>query len=312
MLQGHKHGRLVVQYDPATDSWAAIAEMSTARREHTAVAVGGSIYIIGGQNGAALASCEVYAVDSNSWGSVADMPPRSGHAAAALGTNIYVVGGWAPAGWDSGTATALVYDTAADSWSSLASMGASRNWRPGAAFVGSSLVVVGGRIGRFEGTDLDSAEAYDATTNTWATAAPMRAARHSTAAVALVWYMQNQRLTYPPGARRSLYLRCTSSSAASSWRWPAAPHPPVLEICHDGPGAPPEKISLPPFWVGGSALSHPPCRDLVDPWIVRTVVPRYLGYLGTKTNGSRMAAQPPSDESRRERHGPRSGAGWCD
>ena len=173
-------------YDPATDSWSAIADMgfATGRTDHTAVAVGGSIYVMGGDNGgSALSSCLVYSVASNSWSSsdswnIASMPTtRRNHAAAALGAKIYIVGG---NGRPSLDGLAAVYDTVANTWSSVASMGASRDYGPAAAFVGSSLVALGGGY-----PALASAEVYDIATGAWAEVSSMGMARVNTAAVAI-------------------------------------------------------------------------------------------------------------------------------
>lgn len=84
----------------------------------------------GSASGVAKSSCLVYSVASNSWSSsdswnIASMPTgRRNHAAAALGTNIYIVGG---TGRPPLHALAAVYDTVANTWSSVASMGASRD-----------------------------------------------------------------------------------------------------------------------------------------------------------------------------------------
>ena len=48
-------------YDPATNVWTAVAQMTTARRDHGVATVGGYLYAVGGFDGYnALATVECY------------------------------------------------------------------------------------------------------------------------------------------------------------------------------------------------------------------------------------------------------------
>ena len=68
--------------------------MPTARRALAAVAVGGTIYAIGGYDGAELTANEAYDPVSDTWSAKAPMPSaRGGLAAAAVGGTIYAIGG---------------------------------------------------------------------------------------------------------------------------------------------------------------------------------------------------------------------------
>ena len=54
----------VYVYDPQADAWAQLASMGTTRQEHTSAAVGGKLYVFGGQGGedgdGYLSTAEVY------------------------------------------------------------------------------------------------------------------------------------------------------------------------------------------------------------------------------------------------------------
>ena len=78
-----------------------------------------------------------------------------------------------------------MYDTADDTWASIASMAASRYNRPALVAIGSSLLVMGG-YSTLEGSVFDSAEAYDGAVDASTAVVPMGTAQQNTAAVAVV------------------------------------------------------------------------------------------------------------------------------
>ena len=60
-------------YDPQADAWTQLASMGTARRCHASAAVGGKLYVFGGQGGEDedyLSMAEVYDPASDSWAQV--------------------------------------------------------------------------------------------------------------------------------------------------------------------------------------------------------------------------------------------------
>jgi hypothetical protein len=72
-------------YDPASNSWRAIAPMGSKRQNLAAAVVGGLLYALGGSDGSSKSSCEVYDPASNSWRAIAPMgSKRHGPAAAVL------------------------------------------------------------------------------------------------------------------------------------------------------------------------------------------------------------------------------------
>jgi hypothetical protein len=72
-------------YDPASNSWRAIAPMVSKRRYLAGAVVGGLLYALGGYDGSGhLSSREVYDPASNSWRAIAPMGSKRCDLAAAV------------------------------------------------------------------------------------------------------------------------------------------------------------------------------------------------------------------------------------
>ena len=72
-------------YDPASNSWRAIAPMGSKRQCLAAAVVGGLLYALGGYDGSSVwSSCEVYDPASNSWRAIAPMGSKRQFLAAAV------------------------------------------------------------------------------------------------------------------------------------------------------------------------------------------------------------------------------------
>ncbi|MEQ1601434.1 MAG: DNRLRE domain-containing protein [Methylophilaceae bacterium] len=82
-------------YDPATDTWAVKANMTTARTYLSAQAVVGKIYAIGGYTGSlSLTNNEAYDTTANTWATKAALPVGTHFmGSATLGNKIYLLGG---------------------------------------------------------------------------------------------------------------------------------------------------------------------------------------------------------------------------
>ena len=118
------------EYDPAADTWKALAPMPTKRGSPVAVALNGKIYVIGG----------------------ATTPPNQPDVTAVHPARPHVVLG-----------TVEEYDPATDTWRARTSMPTPRNHAVGAA-VNGKVYVIGGRVGgAFIGiaADIDVVEEYD-------------------------------------------------------------------------------------------------------------------------------------------------------
>jgi N-acetylneuraminic acid mutarotase len=140
------------EYDPAADTWKALAPMPTKRGSPVAVAVDGKIYVIGG----------------------ATTPPNQPDVTAVHPARPHVVLG-----------TVEEYDPATNTWRARTSMPTPRNHAVGGA-VNGKVYVIGGRVGgAFIGiaADIDVVEEYDPATDKWgATRARMPTPRSAMAA----------------------------------------------------------------------------------------------------------------------------------
>src|SRR5499433_1687069 len=160
------------EYDPAADSWKALASMSTKRGSPVAAVVGGKIYVIGGRTGAAFISVatntnivEEYDPATDSWGaSKARMP--SARSAVASGTyrdRIYVAGGEFQDDSMMAAFRALeAYQPPTNSWAILPRMPVPRHGLAGGV-VGNRLHLVSGEVqsAGIEGMHLQS-DSHDA------------------------------------------------------------------------------------------------------------------------------------------------------
>src|SRR3954468_16619046 len=127
------------EYDPAADTWKALAPMPTKRGAAGAAAVNGKLYVIGGASMLAgskdtavhparahrsLTTVEEYDPATNTWRARAEMPtPRNHLGIGAVNGKIYVLGGRIGAAFISGGGNRLdlveEYDVAADSWNPI-------------------------------------------------------------------------------------------------------------------------------------------------------------------------------------------------
>lgn len=131
-------------YDPATNTWSAIASMNVARTQHPfAVWAAGKLYVGGGQGptvGTNLASVEVYDPAANTWTNLSPMgltPVRPGAAYHAGTGAIYVFMG------DVGGTRVLKYVIATDTWSSLVMAGSTPRTDAVAVTIGDTIYVTG-------------------------------------------------------------------------------------------------------------------------------------------------------------------------
>ena len=190
------------EYDPATDTWKALAPMPSKRGSPVAAVVGDKIYVIGGATTLpgttdpaispatpqlCLGTVEEYDPEKNTWRERNPMPtPRNHTTAGVVNGKIYVLGGRVGAAFIAlATDISVVeeYDPATDKW------GTPRARMPTArSAVGSG--VYNGRVyvagGEFQDTHMmatfRSVEAYDPATNSWTIMPSMPVSRHGLAA----------------------------------------------------------------------------------------------------------------------------------
>lgn len=188
------------EYDPANDSWRALAPLPTKRGSPVAVSAGEKMYVIGGAvTGAgqsavhparphtSVGAVEEYDPAANTWRARAAMPTARNHmVGGAIGGKIYVasgrVGGAFISGGSSNVGVIEAYDPATDTWSqALARMTNARSAGAGAVYNGR-LYITGGELqepGMM--ATFRSLEAYDPAANAWQTLQPMPVSRHGLA-----------------------------------------------------------------------------------------------------------------------------------
>ena len=176
-------------YNPLTDAWKQLSNMTTIRSMHGAAVLDGKIYVMGGAGSArgingdddTLSTAEVYDPQSDSWQPLADMASGRGRfAAAVVSGKIYAIGGESDA---VGTMAAVeAFDPLLGAWAGVASLSAARK--------DHAVAVVDGKIYAIGGLDsdhepVDSVEVYDTQAGIWKQVANMPCARyrHSASAV---------------------------------------------------------------------------------------------------------------------------------
>src|SRR5262245_31830975 len=189
------------EYDPAGDTWKALAPMPTRRGSPVAATVGGKIYVIGGASThpgssepavlptrphRSVTTVEEYDPATNTWRARSPMPTARNHAAIGVVNNkIYVIGGRLGAAFvsvSSPTDVVEEYDPATDQWGAVKA----RMPTPRSAVAWG---VYGGRIyvagGEYQDDKLMAAfralESYDPATNTWTVLPRMPVPRHGLA-----------------------------------------------------------------------------------------------------------------------------------
>jgi N-acetylneuraminic acid mutarotase len=190
------------EYDPAGDTWKALAPLPTKRGSPNAVAHKGRIYVIGGAGvhpgskavdihparpHRALDVNEVYDPATNTWEKRNPMPTARNHAAAGMvNDKIYVIAGRLGAAFitrASNTDVVEEYDPATDQWGPLrAPMPTARSAVSWGTYKGR-IYVAGGeeRSGGPWQRTFRAVEAYDPKSNSWSQLPPMSFPRHGMA-----------------------------------------------------------------------------------------------------------------------------------
>ena len=183
----------VWEFDPAADSYKALAPMPVKRCSAQAEEVGGKIYVIGGleplENGLGTRVTgrnEMYDPATNTWTTRSPMPTSRNHAFSGVVNNkIYVIGGRIGAGNIPATTNIDVveeYDPATNLWGSIKDRMPTARSGGGAATYNGKIYVGGGELqNRQLAAAFRALEAYDPASNTWEILPSMPSARHGNA-----------------------------------------------------------------------------------------------------------------------------------
>jgi N-acetylneuraminic acid mutarotase len=190
------------EYDPAADSWKALAPMPSKRGSPVAAAAGDRIYVIGGATmppgsketavhsarpHVSVGTVEEYDPATNTWRQRTSMPtPRNHATAGVVNGKIYVIGGRVGGAFiTSGSSNVDVveeYDLATDAWGSARAKMPSARSAMASGVHGGRIYVTGG-----EGQNAQmmytfrALEAYDPASNSWTVLPSLPVSRHGLA-----------------------------------------------------------------------------------------------------------------------------------
>jgi N-acetylneuraminic acid mutarotase len=189
------------EYDPAADTWKALAPMPSKRGSALAAVVNDKIYVVGGATTlpgsketavfpthphTSVGTIEEYDPAANTWRERTAMPTPRNHAAiGVVAGKIYVIGGRVGAafiGLASDISVVEEYDPATDQWSGpRARMPIARSAIGAAVYRGRIYVAGGEYQDPHMMATFRAVEAYDPASNTWSEMPPMPVPRHGLA-----------------------------------------------------------------------------------------------------------------------------------
>jgi hypothetical protein len=192
--------RSAERFDPDHGEWRPAKAMTDARTAHTAVQLAtGVVLVVGGvapvgaADDPALAFCELYDPDHDTWATTGTLSRgRRQHRATLLsGGAVLVTGGTAPG--SPGAApfdpfaqrTVERFDPATGAWTFVKPMPSGRALHRAVALPDNQLLVVGGAASDRDESGFRSALVYDASEDEWTPVPGLRDGRWSFAALAL-------------------------------------------------------------------------------------------------------------------------------
>ncbi|HPM36898.1 MAG TPA: kelch repeat-containing protein [candidate division Zixibacteria bacterium] len=204
-------------YDPLTNSWSALAPMTTRRTGLAVVALRGKIYAIGGyQEGHSpqvMNIVEVYDPATNTWSPGTPMQmTRCAFNCAVVNDKIYAISGLDGTG--GATETSEVYDPDTDTWTYIAPIPKKRSWSACDTLDGQ-VAIVGGYLPYDLYPDLWF---YDPMTNTWSqSSASLPTPRHACGGASLngTLYVVGGGLGYDPSVLNTVEAYEISSVAVA-------------------------------------------------------------------------------------------------
>lgn len=149
-------------FDTSTRTWTAGPDLLVPVNHAMAATVSAAVYVFGGYDSAGNAFAGGFRLTDSGWQSVANLPePRAAGTAAVVNGRVYIAGGIGQGGVLA--SQMLVYDAAANTWSTAPGPPTPREHLGGAGF-GNRVYTVGGRTGA---GNLDAFEVFDVGTREW-------------------------------------------------------------------------------------------------------------------------------------------------
>ncbi|KAG9230841.1 putative kelch domain-containing protein 8B [Amylocarpus encephaloides] len=224
-----------VAYPKPGETWKVLPNITLgSRQEHTTVALGTDVYILGGLvppvDSAVDPTSNIvqsYSIAHNTWSSETPMPRALNHLnAAVVNGKIYVLGGLAvgPGAWPNWLAAGdcWVYSPRQKIWEILANM--PNGTERGSAAVGvygDTIYLAGGltRLGISGQTTVTTVNAYCTRTNTWSTleSLPEKRDHAGSAVVGRIFYVVGGRINGEPSGMRDTVLAFDVSVEKGSW-----------------------------------------------------------------------------------------------
>jgi hypothetical protein len=162
-------------YDPATDSFSPTGSMAARRNSHTATLLAsGEVLVTGGFDGTAISSAERYSPATGLWTPAGNLPAATGVQTATLlaSGKVLVAGGcfdYAHRGNAASDRGAFLYDPAAGTWMTTASLPWGLNSAVALPLASGDVLLVGGTYD--SGGGLKTTR-YQVATSTWVDGLP--------------------------------------------------------------------------------------------------------------------------------------------
>ena len=193
------------RYDPATNTWETLANISAAREGVACAVLNGKLYAIGGTG---LSSVEVFDPSNDSWSAGVSLPSEMNRGTAiTVNGKIYLIGGANASSQNINQV--LCFDPSTSQWSTKANMPTARSGIKLVWFE-NRIWAIGGFGGRFK------VESYDPTTDTWQAEASLTTGR-----AYLVAWMANGRI-YAGGGKDGSYLNSIEVYDPATKQWTSA------------------------------------------------------------------------------------------
>lgn len=202
---GGANSRRVDAYGPAVGRWAMEADLPLPVDHAMAAGHEGRVYVAGGYGPGRAVLTTLFAFTGDGWTRLAELPEeRAAGGAAIVNGKLYVVGGVTASIGEPRTLakTMLVYDIAADRWTSR--RGPTPREHLGVAALRGKIYAVGGRTAGFD-TNMARFERFDPRTGRWRRLPNVPGKRGGTGAAGVGRWIVSVGGEAPAGTIRTVY-----------------------------------------------------------------------------------------------------------